>query len=182
MTKQETFVESPLKLAFFAMLIVSPVMAIVTGLVVPSIPIIVLIGICFGIFAIGLLIFSFDKKKTIILDSMGCQVQAKRYWTRFEETYDFKWSEVTATKVIFHEADGGDGDNLERTHFEVVANGQARELKQWDKFSSKSFDRIIDLVNEATPHLPYIWVKGITNVEAIEKAAGFSKVPRSQVI
>lgn len=179
MNKKETFVESPLKLALLAMLIVSPVIAVVTGIAVPSIPIFALIGIGFGIFAIGLLVFSFDKKKTITFDSVGCQVQTKSYWKSFEETYDFKWGEVTATKVIFTEVDGGDGDNLKRTHFEVVANGQARELKQWDRFSAKSFERIIELVNEATPHLPYIWVKGIANVEGMEKTAGFSQVSRS---
>lgn len=180
MNKKETLVESPLKLALLAMLIVSPVMAIVTGIAVPSIPIFALIGIGFGIFAVGLLVFSFDKKKTITFDSAGCQVQTKSYWKSFEETYNFKWSEVTATKVIFTEVYGGDGgDNLKRTHFEVVAHGQARELKQWDRFSSKSFDRVIALVNEATPHLPYLWVKGMTNVEGMEKAGGFSQVSRS---
>ena len=179
MTKKEIFVESPLKLALFAMLILSPVMAIVTGIMYPSIPIIVRIGIGFGIFAIGLLVLSFAEKKTITFDSVGCQVRAKHYWKSFEETYDFKWSEVTAARVIFYEADGGDGGTSTRTHFEVVVNGQARELKQWDRFSAKSFDRVIELVNEATPHLPYVWVKGTTNVEGMEKAAGFSKVSRS---
>jgi hypothetical protein len=86
---------------------------------------------------------------------------------------------VTLTKVGFTEVHGGDGGYLNRTHFEVVANGQERELKQWDRFSAKSFDRFVALVNEATPHLPYIWVKDIDNVEGMEKVGGFIKVPRS---
>ncbi len=174
MTKKQVFVESPLKLALLAMLFILPVLMILIVVFAPSIPIIVLIGICFGIFALGLLVSSFYKKKTITCDSVGCKVQAKHYWKSFGETYDFKWSEVTDTKIIFTE-----WEDLTRTHFEVVANGQARELKQWDRFSSKSFDSLIAMINEATPHLPYIWVKDINNVEGMEKAGMFSKVPRS---
>ena len=179
MTKKHVFVESPLKLALFAMPILSSVLTILTVAFSPTIPIIVYIGIFFGTFGLGVLICSFYKKKTITCDSVGCQVQTKHHWESSGETYDFKWNEVTLTRVGFIEVQSGEGGYLSRTHFEVVANGQERELKQWDRFSSKSFDRLVALVNEATPHLPYIWVKDINNVEGMEKVGGFSKVPRS---
>ena len=180
MTTKQGFVESPLKLALFAGPIFSSVLTILTVVFAPSLPIIAYVGIFFGVVVLGMLICSFYKKKTITCDSVGCQVQAKHYWESFGEAYDFKWSEVTVTKVILNEIYGGDGDSLKRMHFEVVANGQERELKQWDRFSSKSFDRVVALVNEATPHLPYIWVKDMNNVEGLEKVGRFSKVPRSQ--
>jgi hypothetical protein len=179
MTQKHVFVESPLKLALFAMPIVSSVLTILTVVFAPAIPIIVYVGIFFVTFALGVLICSFYKKKTITCDSVGCQVEAKHLWERSGETYHFKWSEVTLTKVSFTEVHGGDGGYLNRTHFEVIADGQERELKQWDRFSSKSFDRFVALVNEATPHLPYIWVKDKGNVEGIEKVGEFIKVPRS---
>ena len=179
MNQKHVFVESPLKLALFVMPIVSSVLTILTVVFAPSMPAIFYVGIFFGTFAVGVLICSFYKKKTITCDSVGCQVETKHHWESSGEGYEFKWSEVTLTKVSFTEVSGGDGGYLNRTHFEVVANGQERELKQWDRFSSKNFESFVALVNEATPHLPYIWVKDIANVEGMEKVGAFIKVPRS---
>lgn len=129
----------------------------------PSNPIAVGIGL-----SVLFLFISLFSKRTIDCDSVGCMVEKIDFWGLREDKDSFRWSEVTETTFT----------TLTTTDylmlFEVEANGQTHQLLTE---SSKDFDNIIKLANEATPHLPYIWVYG-NRIDAIEKIDRYYKVPR----
>lgn len=131
--------------------------------VLPSNPIAVGIGL-----SVLFLFISFFSKRTISCDSVGCMIEKIDFWGLREDRDFFEWNEVTETTFTTFTTT----DYL--MLFEVKANGQTHQLLTE---SSKDFGNIINLANEATPHLPYIWVNE-NRVDAIEKIDRYYKVPR----
>jgi len=176
MIEKQVFVQSPiitaLRSAYF--LIILFLIALVFNFFFPGpFSITFLIEVFFIIYALVLLTSLFRKKKTIICDSIGCQVQAKNYWEGFgKTTYHFNWSEVTETLFL------SVGSDNSGSIFAAVVNGQQIKLLDKESNSSKSFDNFVALVSQATSHLPYIWTKDSDNLEVIEKDGWFNKVPR----
>ncbi len=130
------------------------------------------------VFGIGLSVFflliGFFSKKIISWDSFGCTIEKIDFWGLRVDTDYFRWNEVTETTF----ASFTTTETL--MFFEVKANDQTHQLLTE---TAKEFNNIIKLVNEATPHLPYIWVTknrlvAIEKLEAIEKIEYFYKVPR----
>ena len=131
------------------------------------------IAIGIGLSVLFLLI-GFFSKETVRWDSDGCSIEKIDFWGLREDGDYFRWNEVTETTFTSYST------SETSMIFEVKANGQTHQL-----FSdtSKNFGNKIKFVNEATPHLPYIWgtersLKTIEKLEAIEKIEYLYKVPR----
>jgi hypothetical protein len=175
MIEKQVFVQSPiiaaLRSAYFLIIVFLIVLVFKLFSMLP-LSFTFLIEVFFIVYGLVLLISLFRKKKTITCDSSGCQVQARNYWQHFGETYYFDWSEVTETLFL------SVGSDNSGTIFAAVVNGQQRKLLHKESNSSKSFDDFIALVNQATPHLPYIWTKDADNLKGLEKDGWFNKVAR----
>lgn len=131
-----------------------------------------------GTYTLILVVSSFNRKLTITCDASGCQVSSKIFWQRSGTIYSFKWSEVTETKFERFYA----STSTKQMFFWVVAQGQPRRLLQREWFNADSLDNFVALVNQSTPHLPYVWQKGGPTLGVIEKVGRFSKVLRNQGI
>ena len=180
MIEKHVFVENPLKSLLISSLLFGLYLLIALPAInfffAASLPTNILIGVLVVSFALPLLLASFMKRKVVICDSVGCEVRAKNSWQKFEETDYFKWSQVTETNIV---AVTKTNVFSKWIYFEVVVGGQTKRLLKREWFSAKSFDNLVDLANQATQHLlPYLWVKGGTSFEAIEKAGMFRKVSR----
>jgi hypothetical protein len=128
-----------------------------------------------GTYAMFLMVSSLQKRLTLTCDSVGCEVSSKMFWQTVGKTYSFKWSEVTDTKFERF-ATLGQSPSM---FFWVVTQGQAKRLLRRSWFASDQLKSFVALVNQATPHLPYVWVTEETTRQAIEKVGKFRKVPRS---
>lgn len=65
--------------------------------------------------------------------------------------------------------------------FWVVVNGEAKRLLRRYWFTADTLNNFVALVNQATPHLPYVWIKDEAPLEVIEKVGRFKKVRRSKI-
>ncbi|HMS39148.1 MAG TPA: hypothetical protein PKE69_02900 [Pyrinomonadaceae bacterium] len=120
-------------------------------------------------FAICLLLIIFETDTTIICDEIGCDVKKKTLWGSFSENYGFKWSEVSETEYF--------ADAESSREFYVEINGVKRKILTTE-FSLNDFDYFIETVNQATPHLPYIWQKNDGLVASTFEGRRYGKISR----
>lgn len=175
MTDKYVYVENPMKLVINLMLLILfffTAVSVITGNSLDTI--IVITASLFGFSALFVLIASFLKQRTVICDSRGCEIWTKRFWSGKQETDRFEWKDVTSTRV--DEIDIGESTSL---RFEIKARGKTRGFTMKHIFS-RSFDKLITVVNQATPHLPYIWVKSprTSIIQVFELVPRYDKIPR----
>ncbi len=120
-------------------------------------------------FAICLLLIIFETDTIIICDEIGCNVKKKTIWGSFSENYDFKWNEVLETEYF--------ADAESSREFYVEINGVKRKILSAD-FSFDDFDYFIDTVNQATPHLPYVWEKNDGAIASMFEGRRYAKIAR----
>ncbi len=122
------------------------------------------------------LVRSLMKKTTVTCDSESCDVYTTNFWNTYHKSESLVWSEVTDTNLNEERVDKGaatvfiDIEVRERTY---------RLLSQYLS-SVNAFSGLIDYVNQATPHLNYVWEKtsDFGNRQVIVEVRNFSKVAR----
>lgn len=134
----------------------------------------ILIFIFGGTYLLFAIITSIQPKLTITCDSAGCEVNSKIFWQRVGTTYQFKWAEVTETKFERFATSA----RAKPMFFWVATHGQAKRLLRRSWFAADQLESFVSLVNQATPHVPYVWVKDETNHNVMEKVGKYRKVPR----
>ncbi|HKO97813.1 MAG TPA: hypothetical protein VJU86_12520 [Pyrinomonadaceae bacterium] len=133
----------------------------------------VLILIFGGGYVLFFLVSGLSRNLTITCDSLGCDVQSKFFWQRAGKDFSFKWAEVTETKFKRARV-----SSTTAMFFWVVASGEPRRLLRRDWFAADTLEDFVALVNESTPHLPYVWVKDALAPNVIDKVGQFRKVRR----
>jgi hypothetical protein len=112
------------------------------------------IGLIIIILAIVLFLFfrNFSSDTKVICSENGFTVSVynKRGGTTVQE---YSWSDVTET--LYYEKESGSEDSSTTRYFMVsTINGVAFNLYQM-----KHFNRLVQIFNEHTHHLPYYWEK-----------------------
>jgi hypothetical protein len=100
-------------------------------------------------FLVCLLVIILEEDKMISCDKFRCTIKKKRFWELSPKSFSFRWDEISET-VFF--ADG------ETREFYVVINGSKEQLITGRAYLNE-LDYLINTVNAATPHLPYVWEK-----------------------
>ena len=147
----------------------------------------IILGVIFGVIGIGILFFHLllglifivlgviifllmrffanDTKVSCYDTGFSVTIVNKRIGTN---VYNYKWEDVTET--LFYEKDSGGENNTTTSYFMVKSvNGTAFNL-----YKMKNFDLLIQLFNQQTEHLPYIWEKPKGKLQTT-----YSKQPRS---
>ena len=109
-----------------------------------------------GIFIFGLLLFFliryFASDVSIRCDdeSFTVKVVNKRKGSKLNH---YKWEDVLST--LYYERESGGEDSSSTSYFMVkVPEGVAFDFRE-----TKGFHELIQIFNEKTPHLPYVWGK-----------------------
>ena len=120
-------------------------------------------------FAFCFLLIIFEEDTTIICDEVGCTVKKKRFWQSSGKSYGFGWNEVSETEYY--------ADAETSREFYIEVDGVKRKLLTAD-FSFDDTDYFIETVNQATPHLPYVWEKNDGLIASTFEGRRYSKVAR----
>jgi hypothetical protein len=163
--EKQVFIEGSLKHSLITMLVFLPITLTVLSFFVQSI----LINL-FITFALGFWYASFQEERTITCDPIECSIRIKNFWSSRVNTEYFQWSDVTETKFIFTPS----SESSDEVHFEIVAEGRVIKILSPTTILSSKDENLISLVNEATSHLPYVWIKD-TKIGSVWT---YSKVPR----
>ncbi len=121
------------------------------------------------IFSVCFLFIVFEKDSIIVCDQNGCTVKEKRFWQSSGESYSFRWNEVSETEYY--------ADTDTSRAFYVEINSVKRKILT-SNFSFDDTDYFIETVNQATPHLPYIWERNEGVVASAFEARRYTKVGR----
>lgn len=177
--EKHTFVDGSLKQSLITMLVLLPVIAVLIYFFSQYTFIIIIVACALGLWYAGQ-----QKESVITCDADGCSIESKTFWTSRKQTTEFLWRDVTATKFILTPS----FESTAEVHFEVDAEGETIEILRSTIKTSNQNDNIIAFINEATPHLPYIWVKlsrtlvkDVSNFEEMEKAGDYSKISRIRI-
>ena len=128
---------------------------------------------------------SFLSKTTLKCDFNGCQILTSNFWQSPRHIDEFKWSEVTDTKITESEVEGYDSDGIPETTtirtFVVTTKDRTIDLMILKKIEKKNIEELINYVNKAVPQTKYIWVKDneINNRLIIDSNYGYNKVARN---
>ncbi|WML49508.1 hypothetical protein RCG23_05825 [Neobacillus sp. PS3-34] len=132
----------------------------------------ILIGVIFGVVGLGLMFihviigfffvllgvvlffslryFANDTRVSCHDNGFTVTVINKRKGTSVQE---HAWADVTET--LYYEKESGGENNSTTCYFQVqTAKGTAFNLH-----AMKNFDELIDIFNQKTVHIPYVWVK-----------------------
>ena len=137
----------------------------------------IVVGLCFAPFLIILLLSYFSKAKKTICDASGCEIMNKSIWqSKWSLADRFLWRDVSEIKQTVV------GFKPPKVIFTVVVDGVEKHLLNHFHSSREEFDNLIEIAGQATPHLPYEWVRNekIGNRPVLESTHGLTKVARNQ--
>jgi hypothetical protein len=139
------------------------------------------LGVLGGLFLLTalmvLLAYNLSTHRTVACDSTGCEVTTGSKWGK-SQSDSFKWHEVTGTGVAKQVISTGKG---RQTVFYFGVGVEGREILLL-RSGTKDFADLMSVVNERTPHLPYVWVgsREIDNRQVMQEVANsYYKVARS---
>ncbi len=139
--------------------------------------VIVILGIMIAIVLLLFFIRSFAKKRTVTCDSRSCDIDTTNFWNTFHESESFVWSDVTDTSLTEEYVD----KSARSIFVDVESGGRMRRLLSSHQASRDTFHELIKFVNDATPHLNYVWekTKDFGDRQVVVEVHGFSKVARN---
>lgn len=138
--------------------------------------ILIILGVEVLIFLMLFLIRSFTRKRTVICDSKGCDIYTTDFWNTSYESENLLWSEATDTNIIEEYI-----DKSAKTIFIVVeVKNRPKRLMSQYLSSRRTFSELVEFINQATPHLNYVWKKNSDTGDrrVIVETRNFSKVAR----
>ena len=136
-----------------------------------------------GIFTIlvTFLSLSFTPKKKVVCNAEGCEILVTTFWNSSPDSDSFRWNEVTDTNLIEAEVAKLDGGIVTTYFFEIEVGEQKKWLLNHKMTSKKTISELIELINEATPQLKYVWEKtaDFGDRQVIVEVRKYSKVARA---
>ena len=143
----------------------------------------VLLLIIFSIFVfITFLILSFQNRTTVTYTAKGCDIRQSNFWNFYPTSYSFLWTDITDTNIVEDstqfETDGG---TISAYFFEAYFGEWNKKLLNLTQSTDKTVSDFIKYINDATPHLKYVWEKGSNfgGRQVIVEVYGYSKVART---
>jgi hypothetical protein len=134
---------------------------------------------CCNVIAVGIafLAMSFTKKRTVTCDLKECEVYTTNFWNNDFQNQGFKWAAVTDTNLI-KEFIGKGGRTAV---IEINADHQSIRLFSQNLSKGKDFEALLDLINNSTPQLQYVWEKApdFGDRQIIVEVLNFTKVSRT---
>jgi hypothetical protein len=146
-------------------------------------PLAVILGV--GLFSVlvTFLALSVTPKRIITCNAEGCEILMTDFWNASRGFDSFRWNEVTDTNLIEAETDAGIGDGgIVTAYFFVIEVGEQKKwLLNHKRSSKKTISELIELINEATPQLKYVWEKtaDFSDRQLIVEVQKYSKVVRT---
>lgn len=191
-TKSETFVENPMDLlkimAPIILLIFVGMSALVNFIgitptsgksagVTPAKLTVIFFFANSVILLIIFLVAGFSEKRTVTCYPKGCDINSTNFWNTYYKSESFGWREVS--EINLGEQYIGKGGYV--AYLEAIVRHQPRRLMTRHRYSKNAFDALVEYINEATPHLPYVWEKpaNFGDRQVIDEIKGFSKVTRA---
>ncbi|MEP6923897.1 MAG: hypothetical protein ABI954_05510 [Pyrinomonadaceae bacterium] len=192
---KKTFVENPLdilKILIPTLLLVLVVIAVITVLITDEQTVMrnrtgsvqmgvagfifMLFGAAAVVSGILFLVLSLMKKRTVVCDPEGCQIDGVNFWENKAKTENFLWTEIKDTNLTLDPM----GEAGEQLTFRITANGVQTRVLPLMIFNRRDFDDLIETFNQSTAHLPHEWVKSKDrgNRQIIEEVQKYSKVAR----
>lgn len=136
-----------------------------------------------GIFTIlvTFLSLSFTPKKQVACNEVGCIIQVGNFWNASRESDSFRWDEITDTNIVEAEVAKLDGGIITTYFFEIALGEQKKWLLNHKMSSKQTIGELIQLINDATPQLKYVWEKtaDFGERQVIVDVQNYSKVARA---
>ena len=133
---------------------------------------------------IAFLAISFTPNRKVVCNSEGCEIWIGNFWNRNENFDCFKWNDVTETEFVeefLGSLTGSAKYRLIAVSFKILTNQKSYRLLTLKRSKKKTIDELVKFVNEATPHLKYVWEKpsDFGNRQVIVEANNYCKVART---
>ena len=142
----------------------------------------VILGVGLFTLLVTFLALSVTPKRKVVCNPEGCEILVTNFWNTSPDFDSFRWNEVTDTNLIEAETKAGvDGGIITTYFFEIEVGERKKWLLNHKMSSKKTISELIELINEATPQLKYVWEKtaDFGDRQVIVEVQKYSKVARA---